>query len=119
GILSIAHVVTGDIEEHAERREKFENILRAFIAKEELLAFPAVVVSEYLSDGVEALVQCHGIGGLRPNTVLLGWPNNPQKSESFGSTVRLVSRLGRSIIALRFLGYREEAGEVTSLAVDP
>ena len=36
GILSLAHVVTGDIEEHAERREKFESTLRTFIAKEEL-----------------------------------------------------------------------------------
>ena len=119
GILSIAHVVTGDIEEHAERREKFEHTLRAFIDKEELLAFPAVVVSEYLSDGVEALVQCHGIGGLRPNTVLLGWPNDPLRSESFGSTVRVVSRLGRSIIALRFLGYREDEKGETILAGDP
>ncbi|MFH1302961.1 MAG: amino acid permease [Planctomycetota bacterium] len=118
GILSIAHVVTGDIEEHAERREKFEKTLRAFIAKEELLAFPAVVVSEFLSDGVEALVQCHGIGGLRPNTVLLGWPNDPQKADSFGATVRLVSRMNRSIISVRFLDYREEEGDEIGLAGD-
>ncbi len=108
GVLSLAHVVTGDIELHAERRDKFEKTLRAFIAKEKLLAFPAVVVSQYLSDGVEALVQCHGIGGLRPNTVLVGWPNDPLKAETFGATVRLVSRLGRSIISIRFLNYRDD-----------
>lgn len=107
GILSVAHVVTGDIERHAERRNKFEATLRSFIEREELLAFPAVVVSQYLSDGIESLVQCHGIGGLRPNTVLMGWPNDATRCESFGANLRLVSRLGRSIIAVRFLDYRE------------
>ncbi|MCA9056507.1 MAG: amino acid permease, partial [Planctomycetaceae bacterium] len=111
GILSLAHVVTGDIEEHAERREKYESTLRAFIAREDLAAFPTVVISQYLSDGIEALVQCHGIGGLRPNTVLLGWPNTPRKADTFGATVRLVSRLGRSVIALRSLEYRDETSD--------
>ncbi|MCA9087706.1 MAG: amino acid permease [Planctomycetaceae bacterium] len=115
GILSLAHIVTGDIEEHAERRQKFEATLHAFIAREGLQAFPTVVISQYLSDGIESLVQCHGIGGLRPNTVLLGWPNEPRKAETFGASVRLVSRLGRSIIAVRF---RESRGEDTDSSED-
>ena len=71
-----------------------------------------MVISQYLSDGIESLVQCHGIGGLRPNTVLLGWPNEWRKAETFGANVRLISRLGRSIIAVRFLEYREDEPEV-------
>ncbi|MEZ6045643.1 MAG: amino acid permease [Planctomycetaceae bacterium] len=108
GILSLGHIVTGNIEDYAERQQKFEMTLRKFINDEGLLAFPAVVISPYVSDGIEALVQCHGIGGLRPNTVLLGWPGDVDKSEPFGATVRLVSRLGRSVIAVRFLDYKEE-----------
>jgi amino acid transporter len=115
GILSIAHVVSGDIEKHAERRDKFEATLRSFIAKEELQAFPAVVVSQFLSDGIESLVQCHGIGGLRPNTVLMGWPNDASRVESFGASMRLVTRLGRSTIAVRFLEYRgDDASDADS-----
>ena len=90
GILTMAHVVTGDVETLAERRERFEGALRAFIAKEELQAFPAVVVSQYLSDGIESLVQCHGIGGLKPNTVLLGWPTESNKADAFGANIRSV-----------------------------
>ena len=108
GILSLGHIVTGNIEDYAERRDAFEMTLRKFIDEEELLAFPAVVISPYLSDGIEALVQCHGIGGLRPNTILLGWPGEVQKSETFGATVRLVSRLGRSVIAMRFLDHKQD-----------
>lgn len=108
GILSLAHIVTGDIDEYAARRDKFEATMRTFIAKEELLAFPSVVISRDVSSGIESLVQCHGIGGLRPNTVLLGWPNDADRVEAFGANLRLVARLGRSIIAVRFLDYREE-----------
>ena len=39
--------------------------------------FHAVVVSPDLSTGIEALIQSHGLGSLRPNTILLGWPMDP------------------------------------------
>ena len=109
GILTLAQVVSGDIEEHAERRKRYESILRAFIAKEELQAFPAVTVNEFLSDGIESLLQCHGIGGLQPNTVLVGWPKDETKAEVFGANIRVISRMEQSIIAARFLVHRSPA----------
>jgi amino acid transporter len=106
GVLTMAHIVSGDVEDLAERRNRFEASLRSFIAKEKLQAFPAVVVSRYLSDGIESLVQCHGIGGVRPNTVLLGWPLDETKADAFGANIRIVTRLGKSVIAARFLSQR-------------
>jgi len=117
GILTLAQVVHGDVEDHAERRDSYEQALRKFIAKEELQAFPAVVVAEFLSDGIEALVQCHGIGGMKPNTVLLGWPKSTSKSEAFGAALRLVTRLRRSVIAARLLE-TEVAAEDEPTAAD-
>ncbi len=108
GILSLGQVVSGDVEAHAERRASYEKTLRSFIEKLELQAFPAVVVSQHLTDGIEAMVQCHGIGAMRPNTVLFGWPNDAGRAEIFGAAVRVVSRLQRSIIAARFLERRSE-----------
>lgn len=118
GILTLAQVVHGDVEDHAERRDNYEQALRKFIGKEELQAFPAVVVAQYLSDGIEALVQCHGIGGMKPNTVLLGWPKNTTKAESFGAALRLVTRMRRSVIAARLLE-SENASEVKATDDDP
>ena len=103
GILTLAQVVTGDIEDHAERRDRYEAVLRKFIAREQLQAFPVVTVNEFLSDGIESLIQCHGIGGLRPNTVLFGWPRDESKADMFGSNIRVVARMGRSVIAARFV----------------
>ena len=106
GVLTLAHVVTGDIEDHAERRTQYTKTLRKFISKEDLQAFPVVTVNESLSDGIEALMQCHGIGGLKPNTVLLGWPKNESKAEEFGANIRVVAKMGQSVLAARFLNHR-------------
>ena len=101
GILSLGQVITGDINELVDRRSGQEGVLRKFIETEELEAFPAIVVSNSLSEGVESLVQCHGLGGLRPNTVLLGWPNEIERVPVFFENVQLISKLERSVLALR------------------
>ncbi|MEZ6038514.1 MAG: amino acid permease [Planctomycetota bacterium] len=117
GILSLAHVVTADVDDYAVRRDKFEATMRSFIQKEELLAFPAVVIAKTLASGVESLVQCHGIGGLRPNTVLFGWPKELDRADVFGAVLRQVKRLGKSLIAARFVGLSAEDGAADG--VDP
>ena len=105
GILSLGQVIQGELDDRLERRTSQERILQQFIREEEIEAFPAVVVASYLSEGIETLVQCHGLGALRPNTVLLGWPGDPARAEPMGATLRTIAGLGRSIVAVRF---REE-----------
>jgi hypothetical protein len=56
-------------------------------------------------------VQCHGIGGLRPNTILLGWPGAESKAEAFGANIRLLARMRRSIVAARFLAQRTDESD--------
>jgi hypothetical protein len=102
GILTLAQVIEGDIESRIQRRVGQERILHKFIREQQLDAFPAVVIAPHLSDGIDALIQCQGLGALRPNTVLLGWPTDPQRGELFGATLRGIAVLERSIIAVRF-----------------
>ncbi|MCA9216960.1 MAG: amino acid permease [Planctomycetales bacterium] len=101
GILTLGQVIQGEVENRLERRNSQERILHAFIREQELEAFPAVVIAPNISDGIESLVQCQGLGALRPNTLLFGWPNDPDKAISFSSTLRSVAGMERSIIALR------------------
>lgn len=109
GILSLGQVIQGDIDDRLERRNGQERVLRQFIRQEELEAFPAVVVAPYLSDGIESLVQCHGLGSLRPNTVLLGWPTDSERAEAFCATLRTVAGLQRNLVLVRF---RDEPADV-------
>ena len=92
-MLTLGHILTGEVEDRLTRREQAEKLLRKFIRDETLAAFPVVVVEENLSEAIKALLQCHGIGGIRPNTVLLGWSQDPDRQDTFCETLRLSQRL--------------------------
>jgi len=98
GIVSLGQIITGQLEDRMERQIEGEKILRKFIAKEKIAAFPAVVVDENFTDGLKALIQCHGIGGLRPNTVLLGWSDDPSKPNMLSTILNIAQKMKRSVL---------------------
>jgi amino acid transporter len=101
GILNIGQVISGDVEEHTDRISNQEQLLEKFIVDEELDAFPNIVAAPNLSDGIEYLVQCSGLGALRPNTLLIGWPGEVEKASPLVSTLRTVQRLRRNVVIAR------------------
>ncbi|MFQ5844964.1 MAG: amino acid permease, partial [Planctomycetota bacterium] len=101
GVLTLAQVISGNIGQHIQRRANQEAVLRSFIREKDLAAFPAVLVAPSLPLGIEALVQCYGIGALRPNVVLLGWSRESERLGQLSSTLRTVAGLGRSMVLLR------------------
>ncbi|MFB3067053.1 MAG: amino acid permease [Planctomycetota bacterium] len=101
GLLTLAQIIPGDSDTHLRRRAQEEESLRAFVRDAELEAFTAVLVAPKLSLGIEALVQCYGIGALRPNVLLLGWLTDPKKREDWGIALRTIKELGRSIVLMR------------------
>lgn len=118
GILMLGQVIPGELEGRMQRRRQQEELLFNFIQDQELQAFPIVVVAPKLADGIESLVQCHGLGALRPNTVMLGWPNDPEKVEAFGATLRTLDQLGQSIVAVKFNDDTHDAREVPPGTID-
>ena len=108
GVLSLSHVVVGDVEELASRRSGYEKTMRAFVDREQVQAFPTVLIAPSVRDGIASLLQAQGLGGLRPNTILMGWPNEGgERAAAFGALMRLTAHLGRSFVAARFLEYRD------------
>lgn len=101
GILLLGQVIHGDVENRIDRIQGQEEILHGFVKKQGLEAFPAIVASHTLSEGIESLVQCQGFGALRPNTVLMGWPSSVERAETFGASLRTIQAFERSIIAVR------------------
>lgn len=102
GIVTLSQVLFGDIEDLIVRRREAERFLRNYIQEQELAAFPVVVVEENLGRGIKTLIQSHGIGGMRPNTVLLGWSEDPERTELFAQTLRLCRAMGRSLVVVRY-----------------
>lgn len=102
GILSLGNVIQSDVENRLERVVNQERLLYVFIKEQKLEAFPAVVAAPSVAEGMESLVQTHGLGALRPNTVLLGWPNDVENAQRFVETLNSIESLERSTIAIRF-----------------
>ena len=109
GVLSLGQVIQSDGENRLKRVVNQERLLYSFINEHKLEAFPAVVAAPSVAEGMESLVQTHGLGALRPNTVLLGWPQSHgvpetlnEKRENYAETLNTISLLERSTISLKF-----------------
>ena len=100
GIVSIAQIIRGQFNDLLDRQREAETLLRKFIRDVELDAFPVVVVDDNITAAVQSLLQCHGLGGLRPNTLLLGWSQDPQKTGLFAQLLGLAKRMRRSIVVV-------------------
>jgi amino acid transporter len=111
GVLSLAQVISGEVEDRLERSYQAERLLRQFIVQEEIAAFPTVVVDEDLLEGIKALLQCHGIGTIKPNCVLMAWTGDPEEFPRYAEMLRLSKRLQRNIVIIK----REEERERWSL----
>jgi len=101
GLLTFAQVVGGDVEDRMQVRERHERRLRRFIREHELAAFGVVVVEEDLLEGTKALLQCYGIGGVRPNTVMLGWSDDLQRLEQTARLLRLIRDFKRNLLIVK------------------
>lgn len=101
GVLTLGQVIPGELDDRHRRRDSQEKILHSMIREQRLNAFPAVVVAGDYIAGVEALVQCQGLGRLRPNTILLGCPLSADRMKVFGGLLRNLEGLGRSAVVLR------------------
>jgi solute carrier family 12 (potassium/chloride transporter), member 4/6 len=101
GVLTVCELVPGsllDLElDPQQRQQEMEEILR----REGLVAFAQVGVVENVENGIVALAQANGIAGIESNTVLLGWPDEPQRLIYFLRNIRKFQRLHQSFILAR------------------
>lgn len=102
GVVTLGQVLFGEIENLSVHRDQAEKLLRTYIREEELSAFPAVVVEEGLGKGIKTLLQAQGIGGLKPNSVLMGWSEDPARRGMFNDALYLFKSMGRTALVLRY-----------------
>lgn len=114
GVLTLGQVIPGEVEDHLERRSNQLRLLRNFIQEEELQAFAAVAITRDVSEGIEQLVQLHGIGGFHPNTVLMGYPSDEGRAVPFGTALRIAGGLGQSSIVVYAAGEIEAPWQAPS-----
>ena len=118
GLLMLGQVLVGEPSELLERHAKVQRALRTLIADTHLEAFPCVTIAPELTSGISSLVQCAGVGALRPNLVLFGWSCEEEQRTAFEENLRTVVRLGRSMAILRCAEPPEDLWRVRPGTVD-
>ncbi len=104
GIVSFFHLLVGDIDRLAGKglRRRARRQIRAYLQENELDAFPeAEIVSDFY-EGAVTVAQAHGVGGLEPNSVLLGWSSTPEGRAMQMHLMDTLAALEKSVLFLRY-----------------
>ena len=101
GILTVCHLVIGDLEELAERSREQTREADEYLDAEGLVAFAETEVVPDFESGVLSVCQANGIAGITSNTLMLGWSDKPERRIAQLRIVRRASRLGKSTILCR------------------
>jgi len=101
GLVTLARVLVGDPMEIEHLRKPASDQLHQFLAESDFQALTSVVLSENLDEGLTILLEGNPLGPLRPNTVVMGWSSDPERSVSFVHHLHTARRLGMSLILIQ------------------
>lgn len=99
GIVILAQVVVGTIENEKERYQRLKKDLASLCEREEVNVFPQVLFAFDFEEGVDDLLQCTGIGPLRPNLVFLEWPGY-EEAPGLLPYLKKINLFGQSAVIL-------------------
>ncbi|XP_041417026.1 solute carrier family 12 member 4 isoform X2 [Xenopus laevis] len=81
GLTIIGTTLQGNFLESYGEVQAAEQTIKNMMEIEKVKGFCQVVVSSKVHDGISHLIQSCGLGGMKHNTVLLGWPYGWRQSE--------------------------------------
>ncbi|XP_053401754.1 solute carrier family 12 member 4-like isoform X2 [Mercenaria mercenaria] len=96
GLTLLSSVLEGIFEDRRDDARKVKENLQRLIDRSGVKGFKDVVVAKDRASGCSHLVQTAGLGGLKPNTVMLGWPyswkhgQNDKRFKPFVDTVQCI-----------------------------
>ncbi|XP_027502240.1 solute carrier family 12 member 4 isoform X4 [Corapipo altera] len=94
GLTIIGSVIQGNFLETYGEAQAAEQTIKNMMEIEKVKGFCQVVVANKVREGIAHLIQSCGLGGMKHNTVVLGWPygwrqsEDPRSWKTFIGTVR-------------------------------
>ncbi len=73
GVVYMANILVGSIEEYASHRKMAIRQMKEFCRENDIDAFPVVVVADNVNQGVVMLLQTATLGSVSPNLAIFGW----------------------------------------------
>ncbi|XP_074646904.1 solute carrier family 12 member 4-like isoform X2 [Tubulanus polymorphus] len=107
GLMVVGSVIEGDLAHRVDDLEVFKQTLKSVMKDEKVKGFADVLVAKNTADGISHLCQIEGLGGMRPNTVMLGWPTQWGQNHhtttwrTFVDTIRVVNKMANALVVLK------------------
>ncbi|XP_019726707.1 solute carrier family 12 member 6 [Hippocampus comes] len=97
GLTIVGTVVPGNFLHSYGEALAAEQTLKLLMDKERVKGFYQCIVAQKAREGISHMIQSSGLGGMKPNTVVMGWPHawrqseDPQSWKTFIHTVRVTT----------------------------
>ncbi len=109
GVVTVCDLLVGGDERAHTAIQAHRDTIEAALDAEGMVAFSQVNIVRDFEWGALTIIQANGLGGLRPNTVMFGWPEKEERLEAMLRIMRKVHQLGKSTIITR-LKWAHEPG---------
>ncbi|KAJ8366312.1 hypothetical protein AAFF_G00362780 [Aldrovandia affinis] len=97
GLTIVGTVISGNFLNSYGESLAAEQTLKQLMEQERVKGFCQCIVAQKAREGISHMIQASGLGGMRHNTVLMGWPHTWRQSEdthtwkTFINTVRVTT----------------------------
>ena len=98
GVVTVCELVVGDLLSADIDTAAREVATAQLLRDEELTVFAEVDVVHNIVDGIVDVAQANGIAGFSSNTIVLGWPKDPNTLVDFLVTARRLERIQKSVV---------------------
>eukprot|EP00808_Paulinella_micropora_P006481 g59129.t1 len=82
GMYSVTSVLVGDFEQLAQEAEVHVKAWTRLLSVSKIKAFANVTISDSVGAGTKAMALSGGLGAMKPNTILLGFPSGAEDLET-------------------------------------
>jgi hypothetical protein len=100
-VVTACQVVDGMLSREDIEVSRIESEMKRALRENGIQAFCEANVAPDFVKGAIDIAQINGVGKLRANTVMFGWPNQKEKLVSILSIMRTISKIGKSTLIAR------------------
>ncbi|XP_065368005.1 solute carrier family 12 member 6 isoform X4 [Calliphora vicina] len=114
GLTICVSVIQGDHTKIGHRAIEAKQALRKYMDDEKVKGFCDVMVAKEIGEGLSSVIQTIGLGGMKPNTVIVGWPyswrqEGKQSWKNFIQTVRTVAACHMALLVPKGINFFPES----------
>ncbi|BFG05441.1 solute carrier family 12 member 6 [Drosophila madeirensis] len=114
GLTICVSVLKGDHTKIANKAVDAKSTLRKYMTDEKVKGFCDILVAQQIGEGLSSVIQTIGLGGMKPNTVIIGWPYSWRQEgrnswRTFIQTVRTVAACHMALMVPKGINFYPES----------